>query len=224
MDAPDGRKIVTYGASMGGHGALLASSRLAASRVLAIVPQYSIDRDIVPFEKRWKEHAARIGTFIHNIDAEIDPDCQIFTLHDPRNIDQRQMNLFTQTPSWSMLTLPFGGHTPLTGLQQAKILSAFVTDIVGGTFDPAIWKPKLLKARRASTSYWRVIATHAIRLNRISFAEYAMSQMQDLGAHPKEIEVTRAAMERSIESAARRAAQKAKAVKDSAARKEGQRC
>ena len=222
MDAPAGREVVAYGASMGGHGALLASSRLAASRVLAVVPQYSIDRDVVPFEKRWKDHAAKIGTFIHDIDAEIDPDGQIFTLHDPRNIDQRQMNLFTPMQNWEILKIPYGGHTPLMGLQQAKILSGFVTDIIYGTFDHDVWKTKLLRARRDSISYWRVIATHAVRLNRIAFAEHAISQMQDLGAHHKELEVTRATIDRNIESAARRAAQKAEAIKSFAARKEQQ--
>lgn len=222
MDAPAGREIVTYGASMGGHGALLASTRLAASRVLAVVPQYSIDRGVVPFEKRWKNDAARIGKFIHDIDAEIDPDCQIITLHDPRNTDQRQMDLFTPTSNWSMLKLPYAGHTPLMGLQQARMLSAFVTNVVHGTFDLKEWNPKLLKARRDSTSYWRVIATHAVRLNRVAFAEYAIGRMIDLGAHPKELEVTRAAIDRSVESAARRATRKAKAIEDFAAHKERQ--
>lgn len=222
MDAPPGREIVAYGASMGGYGALLASSRLAAARVLAVVPQYSIDRSVTPFEKRWKEHANRIGPFVHDIDAEIDADSRIYTLHDPRNIDHRQMDLFSKTDNWTTITLPFGGHTPLMGLQQANVLSGFVTDILYGRFDYRSWQPKLLRARRDSAAYWRVLAMHAVRLKRIAFAEYAVSRMRDLGAHQKEIDVTRAAIDRNIQSAAQRAARRA-AIEEQRARRLEQR-
>ena len=40
--------------------------------VIAIAPQYSIDRDIVPWESRWRKSANRIGTFIHRLEDHID--------------------------------------------------------------------------------------------------------------------------------------------------------
>jgi dienelactone hydrolase len=45
-------EVVTYGASMGGYGAMLAAGYVAPTRVVAVVPQFSIDPAKIPFDPR----------------------------------------------------------------------------------------------------------------------------------------------------------------------------
>ena len=199
-DLPEGRPVVTYGSSMGGYGALLASKRLDAARALAVVPQFSIDRNAVPWERRWKEHADYIGDFVHDIEAEISETADIFSLHDPRNTDQFQMDMYEPRSNWTRFRLPFAGHTPLVLLQQAGLLSPFVASIISGQIDPISWQCKMLKARRETRSFWRVFAAHAVRRRRIDLANHAMLRLKELGGTEPEIQTTRAAIERVVAS------------------------
>lgn len=50
----DCKRLVAYGSSMGGTGALLASQHLPVTETLVFCPQYSMDPAIVPDEVRWK--------------------------------------------------------------------------------------------------------------------------------------------------------------------------
>lgn len=61
--------IVTYGASMGGYGALLFARHAGAHMTLAISPQYSMDPAKAPFEHRFDVDVLGIfdaGGFILN--------------------------------------------------------------------------------------------------------------------------------------------------------------
>ena len=204
-DLPPGRPVVTYGSSMGGYGALLGSGPLDAARVLAVAPQFSIDRDIVPTEVRWSDHAARIGTFIHDIEARISSGATIYTLHDPRNYDQLQMNMFAVRTNWTRLHLPYGGHTPLMVLQQGGILTDLIDDIIYDRMDVAAWRPRLTVARRHSRSYWRVMGIHAARLQRFDFAWHCFANLEAMGGTPSECAGARGAIERNMDMRRRQA-------------------
>ena len=45
------RPVTTYGSSMGGYAAILGARALGADRCFALSPQYSIDPEVVPFER-----------------------------------------------------------------------------------------------------------------------------------------------------------------------------
>ena len=50
-----GREVITYGTSMGGYGALKHGARLGAKHIIALSPQFTIDPDAVPWDKRYHE-------------------------------------------------------------------------------------------------------------------------------------------------------------------------
>ena len=208
-DLPPGRRIVTYGSSMGGYGALLGSGPLGAAAVLAAAPQFSIDRAAVPDEVRWKDHAARIGPFIHQIEDHISRDARIYTLHDPRNYDERQINMFAPHPHWTHLRLPYSGHTPLMVLQQSGVLTELILDICHDRMDPAAWRARLHGVRRQSRAYWRVISVHAARMERADFAWYSFAKLEALGGTPKECEGIRISIERNLDLRRRQAESRA---------------
>lgn len=199
-DVPAARPIVAYGASMGGYGALLASRSLEAARVLSVVPQFSIDRSVVPWERRWAAQAGQIGGFIHDVEAEIYDGAEIYSLHDPRNVDAQQMALFSERPNWTQLRVPYCGHTPLVVLAQAGLLSGFVLAAINGDFDAQGWARRFLAARRETIAYWRILATHAARRNRFEIAQHAVERMKLIGAKPQEIEIAMQMVQRRQQS------------------------
>ena len=61
-----GKDTYCVGNSMGGFLAILMSKRINAKKVLALVPQWSIDKSIVPFENRWMEYRDKISEIKHS--------------------------------------------------------------------------------------------------------------------------------------------------------------
>lgn len=57
------RRIAALGNSMGGTMALLIARFLPVERVIAFVPQYSVDPAIVPEEDKWKRLRRMIGSY-----------------------------------------------------------------------------------------------------------------------------------------------------------------
>ena len=198
-DLPPGRPVVTYGASMGGFGALIASGPLDAVRVLAVAPQVSVDPAVVPWEIRWRHHRRAITAFPHRVQDLMSPRAQVVTLHDPRSRDARHIAALPFGPRRTDLALPHGGHTPLVVLQQAGVLSGFASSVLAGSFDAADLQRRLLAARRASPIYWGNLARAALDLGRTGLARAALDELDWLPAEPAEIEKSSSVVLRAAE-------------------------
>jgi hypothetical protein len=60
----EGRRVVTLGNSLGGFGALMFSGVFETCDVaIAFAPQYSVRRELAPFENRWEQFSTRIDAF-----------------------------------------------------------------------------------------------------------------------------------------------------------------
>ncbi|HFP6108850.1 TPA: hypothetical protein ACHJJT_005120, partial [Escherichia coli] len=53
--------IWTYGVSMGAYGAMRYAEQLNASGTISICPQASINKHLIPFEKRWGTELAKLN-------------------------------------------------------------------------------------------------------------------------------------------------------------------
>ncbi|MBY8976840.1 hypothetical protein KHP62_13535 [Rhodobacteraceae bacterium NNCM2] len=181
---PD-RRIIAYGASMGGYGAILSSGPLVADKVLAIAPQFSIDRAVVPFERRWRVEAEEIGPFVHDITQLMREDAEVFVLYDPRSVDRLQFELFPRGDGWHELALPFSGHLPAMALQEAGLLSRLILEIWRGDLDLASFRCEMMERRRVSSTYWRTICLTALRLRHMQVAQHARDRFRASGGHPR---------------------------------------
>ncbi|WJS83691.1 hypothetical protein [Paracoccus sp. TOH] len=175
------RPLVTYGSSMGGYGALLGSGRLRAERVVAVVPQFSIERAVVPFEKRWRKEAEALGAFRHDVTREIHEHARITVILDPRNDDRHHLALYPLTRNWEVVALPFAGHMPLLVMQDARLLGGFVLPTLLGQPESRPPIRALLQGRRRSALYFRVLGVHAARLGRFPTALEAAARCVELG-------------------------------------------
>ncbi len=174
------QRIITYGASMGAYGALLLSKQLKAEKVLAIAPQYSIDRTVVPFETRWRHAFNRIQKFVHNIDKEISPTAQKVVFYDRMSHDRRQIEMFKTDETWNLVNLPFASHQVLRFLQETGSLPMVLADIENGGPDVVEMVRTARKKRRLSIIYWMTL-TFVSSARRPDLADFAAKQALSLG-------------------------------------------
>lgn len=151
-------ELTLYGASMGAYGALLLSGRLVPKRVFAIAPQYSIDRSVVPWEKRWRKAARRIDGFRHNLEDHVDPKAQKVLFFDGMSLDRKQIDLMPNDETWSLINMPFASHQVLRYLQETGCLSLLASGFTQEDFD----LEKIVRLgrnnRRKSAIYWMNLA------------------------------------------------------------------
>lgn len=125
--------LVTYGSSMGGHGALRASKALGAARVVAYAPQFSIDPRIVPWETRWSSDAGRI-TFIEPAFAESVAALTIYILSDPFFApDQGHVDAIMRHVPVQHLRVTFSEHDVSRVLSDCELLSGITLKALRGT-------------------------------------------------------------------------------------------
>lgn len=169
------RTVITYGASMGGSGALLHSRALKAKKVIAVAPQYNIDPSCPPFDGRWAAEATKISQRYGDVPGSVLDTAAKFYLYDPHTPDAGHVNLYLQIRGGVAVPAPFCGHTPARVLQDSRILRDFILDIDADRFDRLAFSRRLRQSKRASSHYWNALAEYAAR-RRPSFALHAAEQ------------------------------------------------
>jgi tetratricopeptide (TPR) repeat protein len=149
------RRVVTYGSSMGGYGAALFSGQLNAAAIIAISPQFSIDRAQVPHERRWATDAARI-TFLHDDMARrLRREATLNLIYDPRTADRSHAeHLLALSDAPCPLLTPFGDHPAGTYLRDSGLLGHLIFGMITGEFDAAEARRQIRARRRHVASYW----------------------------------------------------------------------
>lgn len=186
-------RIVTDGASMGAYGALILSGALDAYRVLAIAPQFSIDRRVVEFETRWAKAARKIGKFIHTTDALVSGDAEKIIVFDNLSMDRKQVDMFETDESWFLLPMPFASHQMLRFLQESGALGR----LLDGLFQEGPQLNALRQAardgRRNSAIYWMTMASKtAVKFPAL--ARTALDKAIEVGASRRKIRGLEAAL------------------------------
>ncbi len=145
--AAGGAMRVTYGLSMGAYAAIRFAQALRAERVVAISPQFSIDRRLAPFETRWAEFSDSIA-FVCDWPAPNAADTQatgieVAAIYDPHNLDRRHVALIERRLPVRHVLVPYGGHPVTALLQEAGMLSGLVLDLLHNRFDSAAFAAAL---------------------------------------------------------------------------------
>ena len=190
-------QIVAYGASMGAYGAILMSGILKPTKVLAIAPQYSIDRDVVPFETRWKRAIGRIGNFIYRLEDHIAPDTKFYVFYDPLSLDRKQVELFPHTENWIRVKLPFASHQVLQYLLDSKLLNLLLDGLFEDGPDIARISKEARNLRRTNKIYWLTLAQATVD-RRPDLAMYALEKCKELGGPARKIRLLGESIDQNI--------------------------
>jgi len=123
--AHDLEETITFGNSMGGHGAVLFAGALGAASCLSISGQYSANPAAVPEETRWPEYRGAITAFTTPpLEDTIAPDCQYFILHGGGDLERPHWSRFPKGPNIHHFLVANAGHAVGRRLKSGKLMSA----------------------------------------------------------------------------------------------------
>lgn len=145
---------VAYGSSMGGYAAINFSAHLDVHRIIAISPQFSIDPQKLPDDRRWRHEAERID-FLHDHIAELRPASrQIYVVYDNRNaLDSQHVARIAQSVALTEVGLAFAGHPAAAGLAETGLLSRMVRQMIVGDFDAPALAAEFAERSPATAAY-----------------------------------------------------------------------
>jgi len=157
---------VAYGSSMGGFAAIRFARQLGVDRVLALSPQFEIDK---PWDIRWAMEAREL-TFRYRAEdlagtapaAADQRRCTYFLAYDPYDaLDAGHARRFAEIlppTDTRLVRIPFAGHPVGPFLSEIKAIKGFALDILKDGRVPRIIAGR--EAKRASPSYLFQLALH----------------------------------------------------------------
>lgn len=148
---PRDQEIWTYGASMGGNGALMFARPLGATGVLALYPQASVDLSRASFDPRWIEDRKRIRYF-DDTWLEAGAPQGTWLLSDPRfKLDQQHIDMILRNGEHARhVPVRFAEHSVMRMLSDCGMLSSMIRSIFNGTFQSEKFQVDLRKNRNRS--------------------------------------------------------------------------
>lgn len=127
-----GKDVYCIGNSMGGFLAILFSKYINAKKVLSVVPQWSIDPNIVPNETRWLQYRQNIKNIKYpDLSGSFNPSCDYLILSGNDQLEKMQTQHFLQViNSCNIKILEFedAKHNVAHYLKEKNILSNLLTE------------------------------------------------------------------------------------------------
>lgn len=167
--------LTLYGASMGAYAALLLSGEMKPKRIVAIAPQSSIDRTVVPWETRWSKSANRIQRFKFDLREHIDQHSEKLVFYDNMSMDKRHIDMLPIDETWRLARLPYASHQVLRYLRETDCLPGLVDYLTGCSCDVTEIMARARRNRRMSPIYWMTLAKQNVerrpQLARTAFLE-----------------------------------------------------
>lgn len=164
-------RVVFYGASMGGYAACAFSAAAPGCDVVAISPQSTVDKTVVPWETRYKTVWNRDFTGKYGDAAVVSQAARrVSILYDPYEpLDAQHAARFSQ-PNVQHLRAPLLGHRLGSSLNQMGILTPIIVGALDGTLSAQDYYG-LLRARKDFTRYQRELFNRAVAKGHVSLAK-----------------------------------------------------
>ncbi len=146
---------IAYGGSMGGYAAIKYSRALGVQRVVAMVPQYSIDPEDV-YDARYNMfYQPELNTNMRVAAEDIDNACEYIIVYDPYCAEDRAhyLKLETLIPHHNVLHLPFTGHDAIAVLASSELLYDFLVH----DYEPSYFYQKMRRVKKNSKFYYRKV-------------------------------------------------------------------
>ncbi|WP_091739940.1 hypothetical protein [Phenylobacterium immobile] len=180
------KEIVTYGSSMGGYAALLATGALKADRAVVSVPQFSVDPAKVPWEDRWIKDQRRI-TYLNDDMPAMIGETEVIVFSDPLyEPDQNHVDLIAACRPLKQIRVAFAEHDVSRILAETDLLSSATLAAIRGTIDQRDFVRTMRAARKASPLLYGGASRLADRRGKLAagriLGERAMRMMAGLPA------------------------------------------
>lgn len=163
-------EILFYGASMGGFGALTYARVVPGARVLAIAPQTTLDRRILPEDDRWgwTKKLDWDGPYA-DAAAQTETAEQIYLISDPYFEPDAVQVARLASNNVTYLRTPFMGHQLPNAFEVMGILRPILEAAASGSLNSDQFY-KLFRVRRDLPRYQHDLLMEAERRNKINLA------------------------------------------------------
>lgn len=164
------KRVVFYGASMGGYAACAFVAACPGADVVAISPQSTLDKALVPWETRYHTAWGRDFSGPYGDAAEVSAAAgQVTLLYDPYEpLDAAHVARFGGA-NVTRLRTPLLGHRLGSSLHQMGILSPIMLGALHGTLTEAEFY-RTLRARKTFARYQRELFKRAVDKGRPELA------------------------------------------------------
>lgn len=142
------KKINAIGNSMGGFLAILASKFIRIHNVVAFVPQYSVNKTIMPTENRWDNYVGAITKWSHmSVDGYFVDDTQYYIIAGYGGHDDKHLNLMPSGKNIHKIYFSNNRfiHNAAAVLKEDGVLYDIIFDCFRGTAGSEIVKSHLMR-------------------------------------------------------------------------------
>lgn len=155
---------IGYGGSMGGYAAIKYANLLDLKRVVALVPQYSINPDEVTDSRYNMFFNAELNANMQIQPHDVALEREYIVIYDPYCAEDRvhYVKLQQVLPKIQTLTLPFTGHDAIAVLAS----SALLHDLLVRQFDAPYFYQKIRQVKKRSKFYYRKVIESALPHHR----------------------------------------------------------
>ena len=165
------RRVVTYGSSMGGFGALLMADAVGATHVLAVSPQTVLSDPRVPLKAQWQTFISQRPIIRDGVRDRLPERCTVTVLYDPSaRRDRSHVQHIADLPGVTGFAAPFGSHKILRVLQEMGIVSDVTVRLINGNLDSGEFRRLFRDGRRRSPSYLTYLALQCAKRGHPQFA------------------------------------------------------
>ncbi|UXI51176.1 hypothetical protein [Acinetobacter variabilis] len=161
---------IAYGGSMGGYAAIKYSNLLNVQRVVAMVPQYSIDPEDVEDARYNMFYQPELNEGMRIEAEDVSPEREYILVYDPYCTEDRAhyLKLEAVLPQHHVLHLPFTGHDAIAVLASSELLYDFLLH----EYDESYFYQKMRRVKKNSKFYYRkvienILPRHRFALGRI---------------------------------------------------------
>lgn len=161
---------IAYGGSMGGYAAIKYSNLLNVQRVVAMVPQYSIDPEDVEDARYNMFYQPELNEGMRIEAEDVSQEREYILVYDPYCTEDRAhyLKLEAVLPQHHVLHLPFTGHDAIAVLASSELLYDFLLH----EYDESYFYQKMRRVKKNSKFYYRkvienILPRHRFALGRI---------------------------------------------------------
>ena len=146
---------IGYGGSMGGYAAIKYSNLLDLKRVVALVPQYSINPEDVEDPRYNMFFHAELNANMQIQPQDVSAEREYIVVYDPYCPEDRAqyVKLEQVLPHIHTLNLPFTGHDAIAVLASSELLHDFLLH----DFDATYFYQKIRQVKKNSKFYYRKV-------------------------------------------------------------------
>jgi pimeloyl-ACP methyl ester carboxylesterase len=175
------------GYSMGGYAALRLAAALDLTQALVISPQFTLDRTVIPTERRYRE-AADYDRALGDLGRHGKRDLRGVTVFDPSHpLDPIHARLIARTmPGMAPAPCMFGGHPATQGIRAGGGFRSVQALGLDGDLSASGVVRMHRQLRAGSSRYWHFRAKACLARGKTAEAERAMARAEILTASETE--------------------------------------